>query len=112
MGLEIIRRVYLMTRYRDAITRVLAAYASGPGLVQALDTLIKTAEDNARTLARDEVAQSVCEGLHDGPASGLKCRGCYEAEQIVGMEAQVNAEIAIARRQEMDEDVVDATLVE
>jgi len=101
-----------MGRYNDPIRRVLAAYASGPGLVDALEVLIKTAEDAAAGRARDEVASTVCEGLHEGPAGGLKCRACYDAEQLLPMEMQVKAEMTMARQRLDDELVVEATLVD
>lgn len=98
-----------MGRYWDPISRVLAAYPTGQGLVTALETLISTAEANARTKARDEIASTVCEGLHAGPPSGLKCRSCYEAEQLIPMEASVAAEIQMKQD---DEPLIEATLIE
>lgn len=72
------------TRYGEGIARVIAAYAPGmqnPALIGALEVLCKSAEDHGRVAYRDEVASGVCEGIHEGPAEGLKCRRCYDAEQ-------------------------------
>lgn len=100
------------TRWHDPIARVLAAYPGGPGLVAALETLIRTAEENAYTRAKDDLAQRVCEGVHPGPASGLKCRACYEAERIIPIENQVRAEMEVARRLRDDEPIVEGVLVD
>lgn len=102
------------SRYGDPIARILAAYASGPGLIAALETLIKTAEDNARTRVRDELAAQVCEQLHAGPPTGLKCRACYEAESGIAMQNQVDAEIEMVRREKQGgEDIVlDGVLID
>jgi len=72
------------TRYGDGISRVIAAYApnaQNPTLVAALEVICKSAEEHGRVAFRDEVSEGVCEGLHEGPAEGLKCRKCYDAEQ-------------------------------
>lgn len=74
------------------------AYPPGsPGLLLALETLMKTALDTAKAEFDNDLAQEVCEGLHDGPAKGLKCRACYEAEKEVPMMLQVQEELEAAR---------------
>ncbi len=78
--------------YREPILRVLSLYPPGESLVTALTTLLNTAQERARIAARDEIAMTVCEGLHVGPAAGLKCRKCYEVEQRLGEEAAVESE--------------------
>jgi len=100
------------SRYGEPLSRILAAYPVGPGLVAALETLIKTAEANVQVRHRDELAASVCEGIHPGkPPSGLKCRTCYETEALVSVEAGVVAEMRTASRQP-EEVLVEATLVD
>ena len=83
------------TRYGPAIAQVLNAYPQGPGLVAALETLIKTAEQNVASKNVDEMAQQVCEELGHiaSEASGLKCLKCYHAEHHFQQEMVVQAEI-------------------
>ena len=89
------------TRYGEAIQRVLNAYMPGvsipPTVVAALETVIKTACDHAKAEVRDDFAERVCEGLHEGPAAGLKCMKCYLAEHHFNQEMVVQAEIDSAQ---------------
>lgn len=87
------------TKYGEGIHRILISYqATGiPTTVLALETYLKTMIDQALTAAKDELANSVCEGLHDGPGKGLKCRSCYDAENGVQTLLDVEAEIAAAK---------------
>ena len=96
-----------LTKWGEPVSRVLAAYPPGPGLIAALETLIRTAEDVTRTKMKDELAAQVCEGLHGGEPSGLKCRACYEAEQLIPMEMTVAAEIAMAGEKILTAELVD-----
>jgi hypothetical protein len=58
-----------------------------------LNALCHTAEENGHKAAKDALAQDVCEGLHVGPGSGLKCLKCYHAEQGFAAEEAVQAEM-------------------
>ena len=101
------------SRWGEPLTRILAAYPPGPGLIAALETLIKSAEAQVQTRSRDELAAAACEGIHPGKAaSGIKCLTCYETMALAPVEATVAAEVATARRQGGEEEVVEATLVE
>lgn len=84
------------TSYGENIQKILEAYGSSPRhvMIDALEKLIKTAQDNVRQQIRNEVATTVCEGLHDGPGVGLKCLLCYQAEQTFKTQIEVEAEIA------------------
>jgi len=84
------------TRYGQGIAQVLASYGvanPSAALIGALEVMVKTAEQNGKTMANTEIAQTVCEGLHAGPAAGLKCLKCYHAEHHFHEEAVVQAEI-------------------
>ena len=90
------------TRYGDPIARVLAAYMPGvgvpPALIGALETLIKTAQQNVQQVMRDEIAATVCEGLHPGrEPKGLKCLRCYNAEHNFNEEIAIQAEMETKR---------------
>jgi hypothetical protein len=88
-----------VSRHHDPLGRILNAYPPGLALLTALDTYIRTCEDTARSRARDEVASTVCEGLHAGPAQGLKCMACYQAEANAPYLMQVEAEIEREREE-------------
>ena len=69
------------SRYGEPILRILQAYPSGsPGLIAALETICKTAEGQGHKQASMNLAASVCEDLHTGPSTGLKCLECHYAE--------------------------------
>lgn len=57
-------------------------------------------EEQATKVAKEEVPVGVCEGLHSGPARGLMCRACHDAEVGAPFEAQVIAEIEMAAQKE------------
>ena len=59
----------------------------------AIETYIRTVEANARRAAADDVAATVCEGLHNGPPQGLMCRACHAAEVNAPFETQVLADM-------------------
>ena len=83
-----------MADYMMGIQKILSAYQPGsPALPKALHTLVQTAEEHARSTVRDEIAQTVCEGIHQGPGKGLKCRACYETELSFPIEDTIIAEI-------------------
>jgi len=86
------------TRHGEIINRLLQTYPSGLGLVVALETYIGTAEAQAYSKAKDEVAGTVCLGLHNGPPKGLACAACVQAEALAPMVAAVSAEIEIANQ--------------
>lgn len=86
--------------HADAFTRIVNTYPPGPVLVQALVTYAEGVVERAKREAEQDMAQTVCQGLHDGPAKGLMCKTCYDAEQnapgLIELEAQrqINARIA------------------
>lgn len=96
------------TRYGEGISRIVAAYQPGPMMVAALEALVGTIQQHAVAAYRDTVAQSVCEGMHEGPPTGLKCLACYEAEQQFDMQRTVQGEIEAFAAQQKDAD--DSTL--
>lgn len=85
-----------MGRYTEGLIKVLHSY-QGPPLVTALEILIATAEENAKVIAANEIAATVCEGLHEGPGKGLKCRQCYEAESSFAYTEAAEADIAMVK---------------
>ncbi len=87
------------TEWGEAIGKVLAAYPMGsPGLVLALETLCKTAEERGHMEGTRTIAMGVCEQLHSTPATGLKCLQCYNAEQNYREETTVAMEVAAAAK--------------
>ena len=92
------------TRYGEGISRIVSAYPPGPMMVAALETLVSTIQQHAITAYKDTVAQSVCEGMHEGPPTGLKCLACYEAEQQFDMHRTVQAEIEAFAKQQAGEE--------
>ena len=88
-----------MSRHIDPLTRIMNAYPVGLSLLTALDTYVRTCEDTARIRAKDEIASTVCEGLHAGPAQGLKCGACYQAEMGAPYVMQVEAEMEREREE-------------
>jgi hypothetical protein len=70
-------------------------------MLLALETYVKTVEDRAEARAEDKLAEAVCEQLHTGPAKGLKCLACYNAEANVPEMLKLEAEREIGERQEM-----------
>lgn len=91
-----------MSRHGESIQRIIQAYSQGPALVAALETYCKTLEDRAFTEAGKKTAEEVCEGLHAGPAMGLKCLSCYNAEHHIQQEMVVEAEIEQMRASKED----------
>jgi hypothetical protein len=85
------------TKHADPIQRILAAYGQGPGLISALETYVKTVEDNARRDGQVDVAKEVCIGLHNGPPKGVMCSSCHDAEVNAPMMMNVEAEIEMAK---------------
>ena len=81
------------TKYGEAIMRIMAAYPPGPFVTQALETYIQTQVEQAVAVAKEEVPEGVCEGLHPGPPRGLVCRACYDAERGAPQLVQLMAEI-------------------
>ena len=87
------------TKHGEVVMKLLAAYPAGPFLAAAVETYIQTVEDKAIARTREEVPTGVCEGLHSGPPRGLVCRACHDAEVGAPFEAQVLAEIEMAKEQ-------------
>ena len=89
-----------ITMYGESLVRILEAYGGSPRhvLVSALEKLVLSAVENSKQEVRNEIARTVCEGIHDGiPSSGLKCLTCYQTElNFTGAQA-VEAEIRAAR---------------
>lgn len=82
-------------RHVDAFMRILAAYPmGGPALLAGLCTYANSMEERARDEIRKEVGAGVCQGLHNGPSSGVVCRSCIEAEGTAPFIAQVEEEMA------------------
>ena len=88
-----------MTRHTDPLTRILNTYMGGPGLIPALTAYIEGQMARAAEDARDTMAEGVCEHLHDGRPSGIKCLSCYYAEQNIRETLLVEAEIEAAKKQ-------------
>lgn len=87
-----------MKNYQESVIRILNAYAPGtPGLAKAIEALCRTAEEWGIREGKNQSAQEVCEGLHAGPAKGLKCRTCYEVGNNFAEEEKVQAEIAMVK---------------
>lgn len=76
----------LRTRYGAAVVRVLNAYKQGSfELVYALESVVLTAMEQTQSDDKDKLAMESCEGLHDGPASGLICRRCFDVVEAQKM---------------------------
>lgn len=93
-----------MSRWGEAIHKALVAYMPGIQVpviaVNAIETLIKTAEDRVGQVMADEIATRVCEGLHPGKeAAGLKCLRCYNAEHNYNEELAIQAEMETLKEQ-------------
>ena len=86
------------TKWGQGIASILSAYQPGPMQIAALEKLATTVEESAKARYRDEVAQTVCEGMHPPPAGGLKCRLCYQAEVGFSMLNVVETEIQAAQQ--------------
>ena len=86
------------TRHGEILNRIVQSYPAGLGLVVALEAYVGTVEAQAYSKAKDEVAGTVCLGLHNGPPKGLACAACVQAEAIAPMLATVSAEIEMAKR--------------
>jgi hypothetical protein len=89
------------SKWGEVVSRVLATYPPGsPGLITALETLCRTAEQEGEAKGRAATAVNVCEGLHEGPPNGIKCLSCYHVEVNYTEELVVQSEIDAARREE------------
>ncbi len=90
---------HFQTRYGQPIVLILNAYPPGsPGLTTGLEALCRTAEQNGRKQAKTELAQAVCEQLHTGAPTGIKCLDCHYAETQYGAIAEVEAEMEMVRQ--------------
>lgn len=87
-----------MNKFTGPLTSILNTYSQGPGLMAALETYVATVERNARIAVEANIAQTVCEHLHESEPSGLKCLSCYESERSVRDIMQVEAEIEMSRK--------------
>ena len=80
-SVEGLRGLNVAISHQDAFIRILNAYPMGsPVLIQALVTYVDGVVERAKLEAQNDMAETVCEGLHDGKPKGLKCRACYDAE--------------------------------
>jgi hypothetical protein len=74
-----------VTKYDNALMRIISAYTGmppSPTLLEQLGGYIDTQVERAVDKAKNEIAATVCEELHDGPPKmGVMCRSCYEAEK-------------------------------
>ena len=94
----------IAARYVTPILRIVQTYPPGhAGLLPALAQLCHTAHSDGHKAGVDAAASKVCEGLHAGPPTGLKCRQCYEAEANFSAESQVLAEMELKRREDEGE---------
>lgn len=92
-----------MSRWGEPIRRALSAYMPGIDVpiiaVNAVETIVKTAEQHVNQVMAEEMAEKVCEGLHPGRAAhGLKCLSCYNAEHNFNEEIAIQAEIQSAKQ--------------
>ena len=79
----------IATRYTRAVMRVLANYPPGSrSLVVALEAIIGTAVERTKEENRDELAETVCQNLHVGPAKGLACGACFDVLETGKMPAE------------------------
>ena len=88
-----------MTRHTDPLTRILNTYMGGPGIIPALTAYIEGQMAQAAERAREDMAEAVCERLHDSRPAGIKCLSCYSAEMNVKETLLVESEIEAARRE-------------
>ena len=86
------------TRYGIPVVKLLNAYPQGSvGLVTAFEQLCKSAELNGYKLAQGELAASVCDQLHAGPSTGIKCLQCHYAETQYEQVEAVEQEMKLVR---------------
>ncbi len=86
------------TRYGNPLLMILQSYQPGsPGLMAALEAICTTAEANGHKGAEANLAMSVCEQLHTGPSSGLKCLDCHYAETQYAGQQEIEAEVAMVK---------------
>lgn len=83
------------SKWGETISRTMYAYPpQSPGLVLALEQVCLAAQREGEAIGRAKTASDVCDGLHKGPPSGIKCLSCYHAEVNFVEEQNVIAEIA------------------
>ena len=93
------------TKWGEIVARVLSAYPMGsPGLVLALETLCGTAFKEGEASGQSKTAFDVCDGIHDGPPTGLKCLSCYHVEVNYAGEQVVIAEVEAERQRRASDD--------
>ncbi len=72
------------SRHINALTKIMNSYPPGAALISAIITYIHGVETRTEMRLRQELAnaaaETACEGLHEGPAVGVKCQRCYEVE--------------------------------
>ncbi len=72
------------SRHINALTKIMNSYPPGAALISAIITYIHGVETRTEMRLRQELAnaaaETACEGLHEGPAVGVKCARCYETE--------------------------------
>lgn len=89
------------SRYGESLQRILSAYPPGSnGLIAALETICQNAYKDGEQEGRKKTADDVCEHLHQGPPSGLKCLSCYHAEVNYSDEQVVLAEMEAFKREQ------------
>jgi hypothetical protein len=71
--------------HQNALVRIISAYAPGtvvtPVMLSALETYISSVVEKAVDEAKQEIGNTVCEHLHDGPSLGVVCLTCIDAEK-------------------------------
>jgi len=75
----------MATRHDAALMKVITVYSGMPPsqiVVEQLGVYIESQIDRAMVKSEIEIADRVCEHLHDGPPKmGVMCKSCYEAEK-------------------------------
>ena len=85
------------TRHSDPLERIVQTYGSGFGLIAALSAYVESQMSRAAEAAREQMAEGVCEHLHAGRPSGIKCLSCYSVETNAQETMLVEAEIEATR---------------
>ena len=97
------------TRYRSAIIRVLNNY-QGKSLVVALDHVVATAVENAKEANVNELAEQVCQNLHEDAPKGLVCKKCFDALEAGRLPPDEEA-VPTVSKEEADEEAIIARQV-
>lgn len=98
------------TKYGQAVVAVLANYPpNSKQLCIAMETLIMTAMENTKSEGRDDIAMSICQGLHPGVGKGLVCGACHEvvaAGKVNLVDDDENDNPALSKSDEQERDEI------